>query len=503
MLLRHFFVIIGVITFLACKTFGTQADSEVLSNDPSVNCEIVIIGGGVAGLHTAYRLGPEYGRKICLFEKENRLGGRIYDITKSPEQLNGPFIAVGGRRVMDGQSVVINLAKELDIELEAPEIDAELCYARGMYSVRLDDFIKVYPTIDVDRSKGDFAGQLYQRLLKSPERRRVDQFPNLKTYVIKVVGKEGYNFLRDTYRFRADFEYNISARAYLDYLEEELNAGAICPRGDCRLLYPTGGMSAYVRGLEKKARSYGVRIFLSEPVIKLDKEDDRYLVETSQHKIQAKKLIISVPPHAFAKIKGSIAESIQKQAEFQALVPVRVTSISQWYDEPWWRGALTKDGREIWRAWTTDSCINSIEIPQEQYAAKQNVIRVVYNDQLECVEKWSKLAQGPLSEMEQEIAKGLNQLFANNKVTTPVKIGKPTKTVYWEWPDAWYYISGASKFTNRDIYNWAVEPLPGEDVALVSEGYNPQRSAWTDAAYKSSIHYLKKRMGMNLSGIQD
>ena len=105
--------------------------------------------------------------------------------------------------------------------------------------------------------------------------------------------------------------------------------------------------------------------------------------------------------------------------------------------------------------------------------------------------------------MEKEIAKGLNQLFANNGVTAPVKIGKPTKTVYWEWPDAWYYIRGGSKLTNREIYDWAVEPLPGEDVALVSEGYNPQRSAWTDGAYKSSIHYLNKKMGMNLSGLND
>jgi len=212
--------------------------------------------------------------------------------------------------------------------------------------------------------------------------------------------------------------------------------------------------------------------------------------------------VIAVPPQALEHIGGTIPVAIRAQPQFKSLMGVRVTTIAQWFDQPWWRGVVTKDKKEVWRAWTTEHCINSIEIPQEEYAAKQNVIRVVYNDREDCADFWAKLAKGEPGAMEQEIKKGLAQLLANNGVTKPVTIPKATKTAYWEWPDAWYFVRAGYRLTNKDIFDWAVEPLKGEDVGLVSEGYNPQRSAWTEGAYQSSINFLNKRYGMKLPGLE-
>ena len=484
-----------------CKTSqegGTSSASEVTSAAPP-GCEVVIVGGGVGGLHTAYRLGPTYGAKVCLFEKEGRFGGRIYDIAKSPDQVNGPFIAVGGRRVMDGQVVLLQLAKELGITLQKPEMVNELTHARGMYAVNKDDMIKAYPNLPVNRAAGNYEGQLNDLLLKGPKRAIIDRYPTFKSYVLDVVGPEGYAFLHETYRFRADYEYQLSAKAYLEYLDEENNAGAICPSGNCQTLYPVGGMSAYVRGLAAKAARFGVRMFLSEPVVRIDRAGPGFRLQTAKQSLTTPHVIIAVPPVALAKIDGDIPVAIRAQSQFQALVGVRVTTIAQWYDQPWWRGIVAKNGKAVWRAWTTESCINSVEIPQEPYAAAQNVIRSVYNDQLDCVRKWEQLSKDPPA-MEREIATGLNRLFANNGVTKPVTIPRSTKTVYHEWADAWYFIRAGSPYSNMDIYRWAVEPLPGEAVGLVSEGYNPQRSAWTDGAFKSSIHYLNRKFGMHLTG---
>jgi hypothetical protein len=55
--------------------------------------------------------------------------------------------------------------------------------------------------------------------------------------------------------------------------------------------------------------------------------------------------------------------------------------------------------------------------------------------------------------------------------------------------------------TNADLFDWAVEPLPGEEVALVGEAYNVQRSGWSDGAYKSSINLLNTKYGMSLPGL--
>ena len=34
------------------------------------DCEVAIVGGGVGGLHTAFRLAPSLADGVCLFEKE-------------------------------------------------------------------------------------------------------------------------------------------------------------------------------------------------------------------------------------------------------------------------------------------------------------------------------------------------------------------------------------------------------------------------------------------------
>jgi hypothetical protein len=66
------------------------------------------------------------------------------------------------------------------------------------------------------------------------------------------------------------------------------------------------------------------------------------------------------------------------------------------------------------------------------------------------------------------------------------------------WPAAWYWLRGGSSYTNADIADWAVRPLAGEPVSLVGESYNPQRSGWSDGAYKSSIRTLNGQFGLNL-----
>ncbi len=474
----------------AQKTNNTQhAAAKHLT---TLHCEISIVGGGPAGLYMAYKLGPVYKDKVCLFEKEKRLGGRIYDINKNEQTDGEQLIAVGGRRVMEGQDVLFNLARELGIELETPELEAELIFARGLYSTNPDDFVALYPGLEFDPKTGDAPTQLLKRLLDSPQRKKIDEVVDFKSYVISVVGLSGYEYLRDMSRFRGDFEYALSAKAYLEFLQEDID---VC----CVASYPVGGMSAFIRSMARKAQESGVRIYLEEPVASINKEAKHYGLATAHHAVHSERVVITVPPKAFDHIEGDIARALQSQAQYKSLVGVNVVTVAQWYDKPWWQGIRrNSDDKKVWRAWTTESCINSIEIPQEPYGASQNVIRAVYNDRLDCVEKWRHLAAQGNGALEQEVKQGLEHLFMQNGVTKPVEISHANKTVYWEWPDGWYYIRAGFGFSTRDIFNWAVEPLVNEQVSLAGESYNPQRSTWSDGAFKSAIHLLNTKYGFNL-----
>ncbi|MBK8257898.1 MAG: hypothetical protein IPK82_35180 [Polyangiaceae bacterium] len=100
--------------------------------------------------------------------------------------------------------------------------------------------------------------------------------------------------------------------------------------------------------------------------------------------------------------------------------------------------------------------------------------------------------------METAVMEGLTQLFNENGVSSPamVSVPKPLKTTVQIWPAGWYWLGPKASVTNAQLFDWAANPLDGEEVGLVGEAYNVQRSGWSDGAYKSSIHLLQTRYGL-------
>lgn len=465
----------------------------------SVDCEVVIVGGGPGGLHTAFRLGPTLGKGVCLVEKEAQLGGRIRDIAMDGT-VGGPGVGTGARRVMETQDVLFGLATELGLKLETPPGATDLIEARGKFSFSKDDLVPLYPTLPDPDPMTDRETALYDLLRKGPERAKAATYGDFRDYVRKVVGFDGYNYLRDMTRFRADFEYPIDARGYLDYLDEEWD---VC----CTASYPQGGMSSFIRGMEAKATSDGVRIFKSSQVSEIRKDGTRYRVTAGARQFHAGKIVIAISPHWLDQVQGDVAERIRQQPQFKQLVGVRVVTVTQFWPDAWWaqvKNAQMMKDNLVWRAWTTDHCVNFVEIPQEPWAAALKVTRSVYDDDIRCVQLWEELLEQGQDKVEAEIQRGLSFLFNNNGVSTPmtVNIPAPLKTYAKVWPDAWHYLGAGATFTNAQIFKWAVEPLAGEPVALVGEAYNPQRSGWSDGAYKSSINLLNTRYGLNLPGVK-
>lgn len=465
-----------------------------------LDCEIAIIGGGAGGLHTAFRLGVSYGSKVCLFEKENELGGRIHDVAFDPNNPASPKVGVGARRIMEGQTLVFNLAKELGLQLETPPLGSDLIVAKGKHAFDKNNFVAAYPGMQLsDDPKVDQETWLYNKLRKGPERENLKKYSSFRDYINAVVGASGFDYLHDMTRFRADFEYPLDAGSYLDYLDTEWD---VC----CVASYPIGGMSAFIQGMEGRALASGVRIFKSEPIATINRAGKSgYVLRSQLHNITAKNVVIAVPPGAFPHIGGDVAKRITQQKAFKDIIGVKVVTITQWWSNAWWKDIhnpnQTEGLSQVWRAWTTQNCINFIEIPLNPYAAAQNVTRSVYDDDSRCVKHWEQLAKKSTAQVEKEINRGLTEIFANNGVSEPqnIVVPKALKTQVQVWPWAWHYLRAGATHTNAEIAEWALEPLPGEPIALVGEAYFPNRSGWSDGAYKSSIKLLNARYGMHLS----
>ena len=135
-----------------------------------VKCDVAIIGGGPGGLYSAYRLGAQLGSGVCLFEKNNRLGGRIYDV-KGP---GGAVFGTGAMRIMETQSIVFSLADELGMEYEAAPWRDDLISARGYFSFDSTAMNQMaYPLVPDNTNETE----LYDILRFGPERANVMKYP--------------------------------------------------------------------------------------------------------------------------------------------------------------------------------------------------------------------------------------------------------------------------------------------------------------------------------------
>lgn len=476
---------------LACFSAGCKKDPE--ESGDTLNCDVAIVGAGVGGLHTALRLAPSLGEGVCVFEKEAQVGGRIKDVALDEGDDASPRVGVGARRVMEGQTVLFDLADELGIALETPDVAQDLINARGGFAFAKEDLVSLYPGVTPDPS-GDTETAMYDALRFGPERANAATYPDFESYVRAVVGDEGYSFLHDMSRFRADFKTPLDAAGYLDYLDEEWD---VCCAGS----YPVGGMSQFTLGMAAAATADGAQIFTSDAVASIDRDaDGGYAVVTEQHAVHAEKVVIAIPPYALNFLSGDVVADIRAQQAYKDVVGVKVVTITQWWESPWYADIQNPDAAapaNVWRAWTTEHCLNFIEIPQEPYAAAANVTRSVYNDDPECSDYWEGIANDP-NAVEAAVNDGLTHLFDGNGVTVPasVTVPAPLKTEVQVWPAAWHWLGPQASVTNAELYDWAANPLDGEDVGLVGEAYNVQRSGWSDGAYKSSMHLLETRYGL-------
>ena len=123
---------VGLTSYLVSQRSTQVCRALPTANPPrykvKLDCEVLIIGSGFAGSFVAYQLAPLYGTRVCLVEKAERDGGRVYDI---PEQPNGPVFGFGALWVMADQVAMINLARLLNITLQPDLDDVELLKVRN------------------------------------------------------------------------------------------------------------------------------------------------------------------------------------------------------------------------------------------------------------------------------------------------------------------------------------------------------------------------------------
>lgn len=80
------------------------------------NYDVVIIGGGIAGIYTMYNLKKKYPKlKVLLLEKEDRFGGRVYTYTKTINNVEYKM-DLGAGRIGYHHKLMVELIEELNLD---------------------------------------------------------------------------------------------------------------------------------------------------------------------------------------------------------------------------------------------------------------------------------------------------------------------------------------------------------------------------------------------------
>eukprot|EP01097_Dermamoeba_algensis_P011040 TRINITY_DN8404_c0_g1_i1.p1 TRINITY_DN8404_c0_g1~~TRINITY_DN8404_c0_g1_i1.p1 ORF type:complete len:521 (+),score=112.34 TRINITY_DN8404_c0_g1_i1:66-1628(+) len=433
-----------------------------------VNCDLAIVGAGVAGTHTAHFLADLLGDRICVFEAENQVGGRTQDGTGP----NGETVPLGAIRVMESQHDILDLASTLGIELQFAPFQSTRILSRGILTdSQLSLKQQAFQSIKDNLTENDY----WDQLRFSPKRQQASRYLNFKDYIREVIGNEQYNFLFSVYRFRGDLQ-NIDTRGYLDFLDEEWD---VC----CEAHYPVRGMSQFAKKFAERATQKGVRFFLNDAVTAINQNGDNITLTTQKHKVEAKRVVITATIDKVALLQGGVAKAIQEDPHFKALQPVVTVSINHIWPRRWWEEApLFPTAR---RAWTSDNCLNFIEIPVHRSGIAENRTRTVYDDGL-CSQQWAQILESqPLSLINERLVKMLRDIYPD------VEIPLPTATYHKVWKAAWVFMNPNVPYTVRDVERWALRPLNDTRVHLVGENYIPRRASWIDGAVKSSWNFLE------------
>lgn len=110
--------------------------------------DIAIVGGGVSGVYSAWKLKQKYPeKKIVVFEGSDHIGGRLLSVV--PPGIPNMVAELGGMRILENtQHLIVNLIKELNSALPMQEQielydfpvnqPQNIAYLRGVY-LRLSD----------------------------------------------------------------------------------------------------------------------------------------------------------------------------------------------------------------------------------------------------------------------------------------------------------------------------------------------------------------------------
>jgi monoamine oxidase len=523
-----------------------------------MDLDIAVVGGGVSGAYSAWRLQQEKGtsEQIALFEYSDRIGGRLYTITMPG--LPHVKAEVGGMRYIPSQHILVaSLVDHLGIPTKnfpmgaPPPVGANcnLFYLRGRHLRlhELADPAKVpYNLAWSERGLGptnlqvQVMNNIYPNLgdLSLCDQMKIKVFGRpLWQYgfwdlLYRVLSNEGYQFMRDAGGYDANVA-NANAVTQLPATEYSDKTTFLTLRDGYDQLPLT-----LVKEFNEKlpgALAKGSRVHMNHRLAEIEIGSGKYpytlIFEptvTADAKttlkagagrvtVRAKKIILAMPRRSLELIKSRFFEDPWLKANIPSVLIQSAFKLFLAYERPWWRALGLVAGRSV-----TDLPVRQVyyfgtEAEQDDGRPFMNsLLMASYND-ISTVPFWKGLEFGepyagyrpsclepgvkdliPRTEFPatQQMVEIANRQVA--EVHALPEIPMPYSAVYHTWNEDPYgggWHEWKANYRLDEVMCRMRKPDPKQDIHIVGEAYS-YGQGWVEGALTTAESTLQGFFGL-------
>ena len=411
--------------------------------------DIIILGGGIAGLYSAYRLSKRSPTsKILILEKENVLGGRVKTYKDKLMQ-----VEAGAGRFHSGHTLYIALLKELGL-------------AGNMMKIGKDNiFYDVRTKIPIDNPNAPLIKRLIANFDKVPP--ETMRTMTVLDYATHILTQEEIMVLKETFGYYTEL-VTMNAHDCLSLLKDHLY-------GDHTFYVLKGGMNQVIDKLEEiLLKNRGINILLKHSVADIRiLEGGNYTVSCHRRKLVCvgKKVISALPKQVLEKIPFfKPIHNVLKHSIFCGPLCRIYSAFPVGDDGESWFAGLNK--------FTTNNNLR-IVIP-----IRGGVIMTSYTDN-KYAKFWKNLYEnGGVEATNKELLRLMEESTGIKNIPKPIE----TNIFYWDCGVGYWTVGTDSK----EISDKIIQPMAGDNVFICGDHFSEKNQQWIEGALDTSERVMLK-----------
>ena len=403
--------------------------------------DIIIIGGGISGLFTAYKL-SETNKNIILFESSNSLGGKIVTINKG----NGISYEAGAARFHHSHGKILALIHELELQNDIIKLPKKINHilrnSSDNYTYKTENTLNLSFLLNEAISNRD---KMSKETLET-----ISFFQ----YLTMLFDNETALFIKDSFGYDSEI-LHLNAYSALYYHSDDLLK-------DNKYYILANGLSQIIMKLSEKLKQK------ENVIVKTNTEvkgiDGNHVITAKGEKFNFNKLILSIP---HSKLKG--IDYFKNKLPFDSIKPIKLLRIYAKYptNNLWFQ--------DIERT-TTDNILRHI-IPINK---KNGLIMISYTDDI-----YAEMWNNNYKVSEEFLIKTIHQQIYNLfKITPP----KPDFFAFHYWENG-IHVWKPNNDTDK-LYKSTLKPDKNKEIYLVGETFS-KKQGWVEGALETCYDVLK------------